>query len=85
MLASIDPLLNDQTLYQRTSERSELGKFQMAIISTDASKRSYIINNYDTIKTTPSTDEKNSIESEDDQLLIDNIFAGVLKGDLNLD
>ena len=57
----------------------------MAIRSTGASRRSYIIDNDDTIKTTPSTDEKNSIESEDDQLLIDNIFAGVLKGDLNLD
>ena len=64
---------------------AELGKFQMAIVSMNASGSSYLINGDDTIKTTPSTDDEDFIGSEDNQRLIENIYVGVLNGDLDLD
>ena len=37
ILASVDPLFNDQTLYQRMINLADLGKYQMEIGSTIAS------------------------------------------------
>ena len=85
VLASIDPILNYKTLYQKMIDIAELGKFQMAIVSMNASGSSYLINGDDTIKTTPSTDDEDFIGSEDNQRLIENIYVGVLNGDLDLD
>jgi hypothetical protein len=42
ILASISPILNDQTLYDRMAERANLGKFQASIGSTNVTNNEYL-------------------------------------------
>ena len=43
VLHTVNPLLNDETLYERLSNRKELSEFQIAIGSTNASASKYIV------------------------------------------
>ena len=62
VLSSIDPLLDDKTLHDRLNNRCELGKFQMAVESTNASDQQYLFEDAssesDTSSTTISQEEK---------------------------
>ena len=62
VLSSIDPLPDDKTLYDRLSNRCELGKFQIAVGSTNASDQQYLfedaLSEEDTSSATSSQEEK---------------------------
>ena len=89
ILASVSPILNDATLYKRLSARSEIGKFQASIGSTDAPSTEYLVEDYDTDATDPSTDDSDHDESDDDDdehaRLLDEIYDRSTKGELDLD
>jgi hypothetical protein len=82
VLASVSPLLNDQTLYDRMAERASLGKFQVSIGSTNVTDSEYLVDDDATQDTAPSTNN-NSSTGED--LLLDELYEGSLRGKLDLD
>jgi hypothetical protein len=84
VLVPISPILDDMVLYQRLSARSELGKFQASIGSTDDPGNDYIIED-DT--TGPSTNKSDDDESEDenDDRFLDEIYERSTRGEIDLD
>jgi hypothetical protein len=79
VLASVLPIYDDATLYERLSARSEVGKFKASIGSTDAPSTEYLVEDDDTIATDPSTDASDDDESDDDDdehaWLLDKIYT----------
>jgi hypothetical protein len=63
VLVPVSPILDDMVLYQRLSVRSELGRFQTLIGSTDAPGNDYILEDD---ATEPSTNESNDEKLEDE-------------------
>ncbi len=83
ILAGISPLLDDQTLYARMEARANLGKFQSAIGSTNATSSDYLMDNNAIQDTEPNSDDKESIE-ENDQLMA-TLYEEATSGTLDLD
>ena len=54
VLASVDPLLNDQTLYNRMHEQAKLSRFKMSVGSTTATDITYVLGD-NTVDSDPST------------------------------
>jgi hypothetical protein len=79
VLASVDPLLNDQTLYHRLTEQANLGRFQTTIGSTNATYSKYLEEDDDTIETDSST------EDDDESDLLDKILEDSNQGKIDLD
>ena len=82
ILGEISPMLNDQTLYQKMKDRADLGKFQASIGSTNATSSDYLVEDDDTQATESSTDDDTSTGSEE---LLDELYAGSLRGEIDLD
>jgi hypothetical protein len=85
ILASVSPILNDQTLYSRMAERANLGKFQASIGSTNVTDNEYLVETVDdddTQEDEPSSDDNSS---NADDLLLDEIYEGSLRGEIDLD
>ena len=84
VLAGISPILDDQTLYERMQARSNLGKFQVSIGSTNATKSEFLVEDD---SSTTSTDDDMMVETveEDDEQTLDNLFEHVTKGEIDLD
>ena len=96
VLADVDPLLNDRTLYHRMSERAEIGKFQMSIGSTDVNKT---LGEHDVIVETVTDDDETVLDEDDyspvadddadyesrEQSILDEVFQRGVSGDLDLD
>ncbi len=89
VLASVSPIYDDATLYERLSARSEVGKFKASIGSTDAPSTEYLVEDDDTVATDPSTDASDDDESDDDDdehaRLLDEIYTRSTKGEIDLD
>jgi hypothetical protein len=89
VLASVSPIFDDATLYERLSARSEVGKFKASIGSTDAPSTEYLVEDDDTVATDPSTDVSDDDESDDDDdehaRLLDEIYTRTTKGEIDLD
>jgi hypothetical protein len=84
VLVPVSPILDDMVLYQQLSARSELGKFQTSIGSTDAPGNDYIIEDD---ATKPSTDKSDDDESEDesDDRFLDEIYKRSTRGEIDFD
>ena len=74
------PLLDNQVLYEQIKARSDLGKFQVSIGSTNASKYELLVHSDKN-----STAVKVEKVGEDDEQILDNIFEMETKGDIFLD
>ena len=81
VLAGISPILNDQHLYQRLQQRSDMGRFGMSIGSTNASSSEFLVHDDDS---TTEIDEDNALNESDDHTL-DELFASMTKGEIDLD
>jgi hypothetical protein len=82
ILASVSPILNDQTLYDMMAERAHLGIFQAAIGSTNITNSDYLVDDDDSEATEPCSDNDSL---EEDDLLYDSIYEESLRGELDLD
>ncbi len=89
VLASVSPIYDDATLYERLSARSDVGKFKASIGSTDAPNTVYLVEDDDTVATDPSTDASGDDNSDDDDYeharLLDEIYDKSTKEEINLD
>jgi hypothetical protein len=86
VLATIDPILNDKTLWERLQARAELGKFQASIGSTDLANNEYLVSDNDTASTDPSTDDDESWPEEiHHEEILDGLMEGALDGEIDLD
>eukprot|EP00957_Ditylum_brightwellii_P118765 9057816-Ditylum_brightwellii.AAC.1 len=78
--------------------RTEIGRFQSPIRSTNVTNSKYLVSDDDTVETHPSTDdsdkENDSEEDKDDNvgydpnetnILLDEIYMKSLSGEINLD
>ena len=88
VFAGVSPILDDVTLYERLSARSELGKFTASIGSTDAPNSAYLVTDDDTAATDPTStnedyDANNDLDDNDQRL--DEIYEGSLRGEIDLD
>jgi hypothetical protein len=82
ILASVSPILNDQTLYSRMAERANLGKFQASIGSTNVTNNEYLVETVEDDDTSTNDDDDSSTE---DDLLFDELYKGSLTGKIDLD
>jgi hypothetical protein len=89
VLASVSPIFDDTTLYERLSARSEVGKFKVSIGSTDAPNTEYLVEDDDSVDTDPSTDAStdDDLDDNDDEhaRLLDMIYTQSTKGEIDLD
>ena len=95
ILASVSPILDDATLYERLAVRSAIGKFKTSIGSTDAPSSAYLVEDDDTAATDPSTDESDYDDESDmdhdehapdeHARYLDEIYEKSTKGEINLD
>jgi hypothetical protein len=83
ILAGISPLLDDQTLYVKMEARANLGKFQSAIGSTNATSSDYLMDDDATQDTESNTDNEESIETN--AHLMDTLYEEAVSGTLHLD
>jgi hypothetical protein len=83
ILAGISPCLDDRTLYAKMEARANLGKFQSAIGSTNATSSAYLMNDDATQDTEPNTDDDESIEDAD--ILMDKLYEEAIGGTIDLD
>ena len=80
MLANVLTLLEDKALYQRLQARAELGRFQTAIGSTDASGSKFLVGNDESTAHESDSDTR----KEDDVQVLDDLFEDVTNGDIDL-
>jgi hypothetical protein len=86
VLATIDPILNDETLWERLHERAELGKFQASIGSTHVANNDYLVFDDKTASTDPSTDDDDQWPEEiQEEEILDGLMEGALDGNVDLD
>ena len=85
ILASVSPVLNDQTLYSRMAERANLGRFQASIGSTNATDSAYLVDTVDDNKSQDDEASNDDDSSNEDDLLFDDIYKGSLRGEIDLD
>jgi hypothetical protein len=86
VLATSDPILNDESLWERLHERAELGKFQASIGSTHITNDDYLVSDDETASTDPSTDDDDSWPEEiHDEEILNGLMEGALDGDIDLD
>jgi hypothetical protein len=76
ILASVSTILNEQNLYERMTERANLGKFQASIGSTNVTDSEYLADEEERQEIDPSTD---------DEPLLDKLYEGSLQGEIDLD
>jgi hypothetical protein len=84
ILASVSPILNDQTLYSRMAERANLGRFQASIGSTNATDSAYLVETVDDNDTQDDETRNDDDSSNEDDLLFDDIYEGSLRGEIDL-
>ena len=75
-------------VYEGMSARSDIGKIEASIGSTDAPSNEYLVEDDDTAATDPSTDESDSeLDDDDDEhaQLLDKIYEQSTKGEIDLD
>jgi hypothetical protein len=82
VLAGISPTLNDQTLYEKMAEQANLGKFQASIGSTNVTNNQYLFDDEADHEEEPCTKDESS--SDRDRLL-NNLYEGSLRGEIDLD
>jgi hypothetical protein len=91
ILASVSPILNNQTLYSRMAERANLGRFQASIGATNVTDSEYLV---ETVTDDDDDDDDDSQDNEpsnnddssnEDDLLFDKIYEGSLRGEIDLD
>jgi hypothetical protein len=81
-----DPILNNETLWERLHERAELGKFQASIGSTTVANNDYLESDDETAGTNPSTDDDDSWPGEiHDEEILDGLMEGARDGEIDLD
>jgi hypothetical protein len=87
VMAGISPILDELSMYERLSARSEMGKFKASIGSTDAPCKEYLVEDDDTAATDPSTydDSNTDLDDDDERQLLGQIYDGSLRGDIDLD
>ena len=73
VLSSIDPLLDDNILYDRLSNKYELGKFQMEIGSTNMNDLQYLFEDAPSEEDTSSATSSQEERGED--TLLDDIYV----------
>ena len=81
VLASVSPLLNDQTLYQKLSARRKLGTFQIAIGSCNTHDGEFLVDN----SNSPQPSDDSDLGDSNDKQLLDELFEYVTEGTVNLD
>jgi hypothetical protein len=83
VLASVlSPLLDDQALYERLQARSDLGKFQASIGSTNASGSEFLVDD----NGSATHDLTNSdTDKEDEEQVLDDLFESITNDDIALD
>ena len=74
------PLLDNQVLYEQIKARSDLGKFQVSIGSTNASKYEFLVHG-----DRNSTAVTVETVGEDDEQSLDNLFEIATKNDIVLE
>lgn len=84
VLAGVSPLLDDAALYKRLAARSDLGKFQASIGSTDVTSSPYVWDD-DDATTDPSTSSENDSTSDSDQALFESVYDGIVSGEIDFD
>jgi hypothetical protein len=83
-LADISPILNDESLYERLLARSNLGNFQVSIGSTNATESKFLVED-EASTSSASTDtdmEVETVEDEEDEHILENLFVSVTKGEV---
>jgi hypothetical protein len=83
VLASVNPILNDQVLYDRMNQQAELGRFKASIGSTNATKQEYLMDDDET--TIMSTDlDTGKEDNEDDDDIMDRLYDQTTSGEIDL-
>jgi hypothetical protein len=92
VLASVSPILEDQTLYGRLAARADLGRFKASIGSTDALGGEYLVETVVTDDDDDSAaqsllgDNSNELDSHDeDDEILDELYQSVTQGEIDLD
>jgi hypothetical protein len=80
MLTSLSPILDDQVLYKQLLARSDLGKFQTSIGSTNVMEGKYLVDDDKTEATQATTDDDESEMS--DEATLDELFESVKQGEI---
>jgi hypothetical protein len=84
VLTSMSPLLDDQVLYERLLARSDLGKFQASIGSTNVMvEGEYLVDDDETEATQAMTDNDESEMSN--EATLDELFESATQGEIDLD
>jgi hypothetical protein len=75
VLAGVSPLLNDRTLYDRMKGRADIGKFQAAIGSTNATDEIYLVSDDDETEASQADSEDDcSMSPSEEEKAMDNLF-----------
>ena len=86
ILSSVDPLINDKTLYQMMGNCADLGKYQMEICSTIASDPGPYLIEYALMDNDNDMDnEYASMGSKYDDHLIGDIYEGTVYREIDID
>jgi hypothetical protein len=91
VLASVSPILDDQTLYGRLAARADLGRFKASIGSTDALGGEYLVETVvtdddDSAAQSLLGDNSNELDShEEDDEILDELYESVTQGEIDLD
>jgi hypothetical protein len=82
VLARVSPILDARVLYQHLQARSDLGKFQTSIGSTDASNNIYLVEDDDS--TSVTDDDDSDDESDDESEALDDLYGSVQQGNIDI-
>ena len=88
VLDSVDPLLNETTMYHQMEERAKLLDYLIAVGLIKAAKPGeYIVDICSDTKSEIEEDSDNSVDEndKDDEVLIDKLYNGMFTGDYNPD
>ena len=88
VLASVDPLLNETTMYHRMEERAKLPDYIIAVGSIKAAKPGeYIVETCSDTESETKEDLDSSVDENDkeDEVLIDELYNGMFTGDYDPD
>jgi hypothetical protein len=86
VLAGVSPTLDDQVLHGRLAEQAEMGRFKVAIGSTNALEGECLVETVDKDSDSDSDkDEDQTLDEEDEDQALDDLFETVTKGEIDLD
>ena len=88
VLANVDPLLNEETMYLRMEQRASLSDYMIAIGSTKAAKPGeYIVETCSDTQSEADYNMDHSVDEDeqDEEVLLDELYKGITTGDYNPD